>query len=205
MGEIKRQIIYKGQGHHCVQLAHQFYPSSKTCSNCSNVNAKLKREPSWQCPSCRINHGRNINAAVNLRELLTLPPGSGVQGIKTQLLTDTFEITKYRKRRPPLANYRRTYPTKPKTRRAPTPLQIQERLDKRRQYEANRPLTPERKQTWRKSHAERRQKAKENGLCVQCFETAIPGQTKCEPCRDYHRRRVNAAAAKRREAKAATQ
>ena len=80
LGEIKRQIIYKGQGQHCeVQLAHQFYPSSKTCSNCSNVNAKLKREPRWQCPSCGMNHDRNINAAVNLRELLTLPPGSGVK------------------------------------------------------------------------------------------------------------------------------
>ena len=80
LGEIKRQIIYKGQGHHCeVQLAHQFYPSSKTYSNCSNVNAKLKREPRWQCPSCGMNHDRNINAAVNLRELLTLPPGSGVK------------------------------------------------------------------------------------------------------------------------------
>ena len=79
LGEIKRQIIYKGQGHHCeVQLAHQFYPSSKTYSNCSNVNAKLKREPRWQCPSCGMNHDRNINA-VNLRELLTLPPGSGVK------------------------------------------------------------------------------------------------------------------------------
>ena len=79
MGEIKRQIIYKGQWHHCeVQLAHRFYPSSKTCSNCQTVNAKLKREPIWQCPSCRMNHDRNINAAVNLRNLLTLPAGSGV-------------------------------------------------------------------------------------------------------------------------------
>ena len=53
MGEIKRQIIYKGQWHHCnVLLAHRFYPSSKTCSICGYVNAKLKREPFWQCPSC---------------------------------------------------------------------------------------------------------------------------------------------------------
>ena len=80
LGEIKRQIIYKGQGQHCeVQLAHQFYPSSKTYSNCSNVNAKLKREPRWQCPSCGMNHDRNIDAGVNLHELLTLPPDSGVK------------------------------------------------------------------------------------------------------------------------------
>ena len=79
MGELKRQIIYKGQWHHCeVQLAHRFYPSSKTCSNCGEVNAKLKREPTWQCPSCGTNHDRNINAAVNLRELLTLRTDSAV-------------------------------------------------------------------------------------------------------------------------------
>ena len=79
MGEVKRQIIYKGQWHHCeVQLAHRFYPSSKTCSNCGEMNAKLKREPTWQCPSCGTTHDRNENAAVNLRELLTLPADSGM-------------------------------------------------------------------------------------------------------------------------------
>ena len=79
MGEIKRQIIYKGQRHHCeVQLAHRFYPSSKTCSNCGEVNAKLKREPTWQCSNCFTTHDRNINAAVNLLQLLTLPTDSGM-------------------------------------------------------------------------------------------------------------------------------
>ena len=80
MGELKRQIIYKGQWHHCeVSLAHRFYPSSKTCSNCGYVNAKLKREPTWQCPNCGTNHERNIDAAVNLRNLLTLPADSGMK------------------------------------------------------------------------------------------------------------------------------
>ena len=79
MGEVKRQIIYKGDWCHTnVSLAHRFYPSSKTCSNCQTVNAKLKREPTWQCPSCGTTHERNINAAVNLRELLTLPADSGM-------------------------------------------------------------------------------------------------------------------------------
>ena len=78
MGEIKRQIIYKGQWQHCeVSLAHRFYPSSKTCSNCSYVNAKLKRQRYWQCSNCTIIHERNINAAINLRQLLTLLPSAG--------------------------------------------------------------------------------------------------------------------------------
>ena len=78
MGEIRRQIVYKGKWHHCeVVLAHRFYPSSKTCSACGVVNAKLKRERHWQCQACGTTHERNVNAAVNLRNLLTLPAGSG--------------------------------------------------------------------------------------------------------------------------------
>ena len=45
MGEIRRQLLYKGQWHHCkVVLADRYYPSSKTCSACGTVNAKLKRK-----------------------------------------------------------------------------------------------------------------------------------------------------------------
>ena len=79
MGEAKHHLRYKGPWHNCeVSLAHRFYPSSKTCSNCGYVNAKLKRQRFWQCPSCTIIHERNFNAAVNLRQLLTLPAGSRV-------------------------------------------------------------------------------------------------------------------------------
>ena len=79
MGEIKRQLVYKGEWYHCkVVLAHRYYPSSKTCSACGAVNAKLKRERSWQCSACQTVHDRNLNAAVNLRNQLTLPAGSGV-------------------------------------------------------------------------------------------------------------------------------
>ena len=78
MGEIRRQLIYKGQWHHCkVSLADRFYPSSKTCSACGVVNAKFKRVRRWRCKSCRTTHERNHNAAVNLRNLLILPSGRG--------------------------------------------------------------------------------------------------------------------------------
>ena len=115
MGEIKRQIIYKGQWRHTnVYLAHRFYPSSKTCSNCRYVNVKLKRERYWQCPSCTIIHERNINAAVNLRGLLTLP---GLTGVTLRdgkaLVRHTTEATS--------PNDRRTVP--PKT-RSPAPLTV---------------------------------------------------------------------------------
>ena len=47
-----------------------WFPSSKTCSACGTVNAKLKRERMWTCPSCGVRHDRNLNAAINLRNLI---------------------------------------------------------------------------------------------------------------------------------------
>ena len=43
MGEIKRQLIYKGQWRHTrVVLASVWFPSSRTCHVCGTVNAKLR-------------------------------------------------------------------------------------------------------------------------------------------------------------------
>ena len=78
MASLKRQLLYKGQWRHCtVILAPRFYPSSKLCSNCHTVNAKLKRERYWQCPTCGTHHERNHNAAANLRDMLALLPSVG--------------------------------------------------------------------------------------------------------------------------------
>ena len=80
MGDIKRQLIYKGQWRHTeVILAPMWFPSSKTCSACGTVNRKLKREPMWTCPSCGTRHERNLNAAINLRNLI-MPVDGGRSG-----------------------------------------------------------------------------------------------------------------------------
>ena len=80
MGDIKRQLIYKGQWRHTrVILASVWFPSSKTCSACGTVNAKLKRERMWTCPSCGTRHDRNLNAAINLRNLI-MPAGRSRNG-----------------------------------------------------------------------------------------------------------------------------
>ena len=53
MGDIKRQLIYKGRWRHTeVILAPMWFPSSKTCSACGTVNANLKRERTWTCGTC---------------------------------------------------------------------------------------------------------------------------------------------------------
>ena len=49
-----------------VLEAGRFYPSSKTCSTCEVVNADLKSDETWRCPSCGMRHDRDHNAARNL-------------------------------------------------------------------------------------------------------------------------------------------
>ena len=80
MGDIKRQLIYKGQWRHTqVILAPMWFPSSKTCSACGTINRNLKREPRWTCPNCGTRHDRNLTAAINLRNLI-MPAGRSRDG-----------------------------------------------------------------------------------------------------------------------------
>ncbi|MBS4767820.1 RNA-guided endonuclease InsQ/TnpB family protein [Turicimonas muris] len=69
--EFRRQLQYKtamrgGQ----VIVADRFYPSSKTCSDCGY---KLESLPlsvrKWECPGCGANHDRDLNAAINLKNM----------------------------------------------------------------------------------------------------------------------------------------
>ena len=65
-GEIKRQMVYKGDWYGCnVVLADRFFPSSKTCSACGVVGDPGRKQ-SWACNTCGVVHDRDDNAAVNL-------------------------------------------------------------------------------------------------------------------------------------------
>jgi putative transposase len=69
--EFRRQLEYKaamrgGQ----VVVADRFFASSKTCSTCGH---KLESLPlavrGWTCPQCGAHHDRDVNAAINLRNM----------------------------------------------------------------------------------------------------------------------------------------
>ena len=46
----------------------QFAPSSKTCSNCGNINKDLKlSDREWVCPKCFEVVSRDVNAAINIK------------------------------------------------------------------------------------------------------------------------------------------
>jgi len=69
--ELRRQLEYKAAWRG-VQLVvvDRWYPSSKTCSCCGHrLDALELAVREWHCPSCGALHDRDVNAAINLREM----------------------------------------------------------------------------------------------------------------------------------------
>ena len=61
---LQRKALANGKQ---VVIIDRFYPSSKTCSNCSYKNQGLKlSDRFWACPECGEHHDRDLNAAVNI-------------------------------------------------------------------------------------------------------------------------------------------
>ena len=69
----------KGQWRQTQVTRPMWFPSGRTCRACGTVNPKLKRERMWACPSCGARHDRNLNAAINLRNLI-MPVGRSRSG-----------------------------------------------------------------------------------------------------------------------------
>lgn len=72
MAELRRQIEYKADWSGVrVHVADRWYPSSKTCSACGVVKAKLRlSERTFTCESCGMSTDRDLNAARNLAALV---------------------------------------------------------------------------------------------------------------------------------------
>ena len=70
-GEFTRQLQYKSDwnGDNVIYIG-RFEPSSKTCSVCGYINHDLKlSDRKWTCPKCGTKHDRDVNAAVNIKEM----------------------------------------------------------------------------------------------------------------------------------------
>ena len=71
MAELRRQLTYKTIRHGSrLVVADRFFPSSKTCSACGWVKAKLTlAERTFACEECGLAVDRDLNAARNLAKL----------------------------------------------------------------------------------------------------------------------------------------
>ena len=67
--EFKSMVEYKCDWYgKNLSIIGRFDPSSKTCSNCGNINKDLKlSDREWTCNKCKSEHDRDINAAINIR------------------------------------------------------------------------------------------------------------------------------------------
>lgn len=86
--EFRRQLTYKlemtgGQ----LIVADRWFPSSKACSDCGAIAGTMPlRIREWTCPYCGSVHDRDVNAAINLKNLAAghavTACGSGSAGLE---------------------------------------------------------------------------------------------------------------------------
>jgi putative transposase len=69
--ELRRQLTYKGGWYKCkIVPVDRFYPSSKLCSVCGEINENLTlADREWTCDGCGTKHDRDHNASVNLEHV----------------------------------------------------------------------------------------------------------------------------------------
>jgi putative transposase len=88
MTQLHRQLAYKtGWYGSRLVVADRFYPSSKTCSGCGWVKAKLTlSERTFCCEACGLRIDRDLNAARNLANLIDrgVAAGSGPEALNAR-------------------------------------------------------------------------------------------------------------------------
>ncbi|MGB3514755.1 MAG: transposase [Microcoleaceae cyanobacterium] len=85
--EFRRQLKYKTQWYGSeLVVVDRFFPSTKTCSNCSHVQEMPLNLRTYECGSCGISIDRDLNASINLRKRVLIGevsvssgPGTGTE------------------------------------------------------------------------------------------------------------------------------
>lgn len=107
--EFRRLLAYKtartGARFHVID---RWYPSSKTCSNCGMVKAKLSlSERVYHCEECGLVIDRDVNAAINIQvagsapETLNARGGSGRRADASRPGNAASGETRIKRRRKP--------------------------------------------------------------------------------------------------------
>ena len=82
LGEFRRQLEYKtARSGVVLRVVDRWYPSSKTCSNCGTVKAKLPlSERTFNCDACGLSIDRDLNAAINIKVAGSAPETLNARG-----------------------------------------------------------------------------------------------------------------------------
>ena len=82
LGEFRRQLEYKTARNGIVlRVVDRWYPSSKTCSACGVVKAKLPlSERVFNCDACGASMDRDLNAAINIQVAGSAPETLNARG-----------------------------------------------------------------------------------------------------------------------------
>lgn len=93
-GEIRRQLDYKTRWYGSqIALAGRFAPTSKTCSTCGTVRAKLSlAEREYHCTSCGMRMDRDVNAARNILTAATGVMRDDARGKQESRNADRAEV-----------------------------------------------------------------------------------------------------------------
>ena len=82
LGEFRRQLEYKtARSGAVLRVVDRWFPSSKTCSNCGVVKAKLSlSERTFNCAVCGLSIDRDLNAAINIQVAGSAPETLNARG-----------------------------------------------------------------------------------------------------------------------------
>ena len=82
LGEFLRQLEYKtARSGAVLRVVDRWFPSSKTCSNCGTVKAKLSlSERTFNCDDCGLSLDRDLNAAINIEVAGSAPETLNARG-----------------------------------------------------------------------------------------------------------------------------
>ena len=82
LGEFRRQLDYKtARTGATLHVIDRWYPSSKTCSGCGRVKAKLSlNERVYRCDTCGLVMDRDLNAAINIKVAGSAPETLNARG-----------------------------------------------------------------------------------------------------------------------------
>lgn len=111
LGEFRRQLEYKTARTGAVlRVVDRWYPSSKTCSNCGTVKAKLSlSERVFDCDACGLSMDRDLNAAINIRVAGSAPETLNARGEdvrRSDLVSGNADLGEARTKRSPAGGVR---------------------------------------------------------------------------------------------------